>query len=123
MNVPIFYHDVNIITNDLFYLTGSVGSELTISLTQHDVENKDNNEVLLGDALCEVLSVSDNELTAVVGAAPSGTHSLTIRVKGKGLAQSTETFSYTIQPKVTSIEPNSGGLGGKLGYFNISFKN
>ena len=83
-------------------------------MSGHDSEVKHNNEVLLGGAPCEVVFVNSKKILVKVLGAPSGTHLLSVRVAGKGLARSKNPIEYTVAPKITRITPTQGGLGGMV---------
>ena len=82
-------------------------------MTGADAEVVSNNEILIGGAPCKVLSTNNGRVQAQVGASPSGTHDLMVRVAGKGKARMSEPITFTVNPSVTTIAPATGSMGGR----------
>ncbi|XP_064639845.1 fibrocystin-L-like [Lineus longissimus] len=59
---------------------------------------------------CTVTSCSDTEIECLIGHCPSGVYDVNLNVDGKGIANSSAEFTFTLS--VSSVLPLSGSVGG-----------
>ena len=112
-----YENDLTPIVKRIFPLTGSAETSIKIDMTGVDTINPNNNEVLIGDSLCEFIKITEtNRLIVRVKGAPIGVHNVTVRVIGKGNAKISSEVYFVVQPSIVYIYPKTGSLGGKFSY-------
>ena len=112
-----YENDLTPIVKRIFPLTGSAETSIKIDMTGVDTINPNNNEVLIGDSLCEFIKITEtNRLIVRVKGAPIGVHNVTVRVIGKGNAKISSEVYFVVQPSIVDIYPKTGSLGGKFSY-------
>jgi hypothetical protein len=102
---------LNIFTSNKIcvYFVGSVGDTLTITGTNFDANNT-NNQVTIGGVICVVTSSSSGQLICTVGNGELGTHAVVVDVQGKGKSSGETTF--TLEATFSGITPQTSTLGG-----------
>lgn len=94
-------------------------ASIKITGSNFDATTKSNNQILIGDIPCEIISATANQIICSAGPNPIGIYSFKIHVINKGFA--TMNVNPTVQFDLTasSITPNYSGTGGGL-YLNVT---
>lgn len=98
--------------------TGIYNSRLTIFMSGADIDLLENNIVTIGNAPCRTIRAKTHEVSVNIGTAPPGQHIISVTVKGKGKARSSETYYYVVEPSVTAVYPWYSGLAGDIKYIH-----
>ena len=54
------------------------------------------------------------EVTIIVPNAPPGAHVVKVTVIGQGESRYEDEFTYTVQPEIVAMEPETGAMGGQI---------